>query len=839
MNNTDIEYNSVILSALFHDIGKIIQGTNYFENISKEYKAHSGCGKRLLEKLFEEKIIKEEFFNKKLIYNLIENHHDKDIQTKKDELREILHLVNLISVSDNFSSSERADIDKGKIGGNPRINALLESIFTKVFEKNVKNNFYYLITKLRNNEKLENLIPINEKDTTGIQSDYTDIMQIFIKELKNLYINHKNVFNYISAIQGLMEEYFWAIPSITIAKDNDISIYDHALTTSAIAAVLYKYHKENNTLNMDDIDNIRDSKKDKFLFITGDITGIQNFIFNIETINPKGLSKELRGRSFFVGLLGTIISLKILYELDLPPTSKIIDAGGKFIILAPNTESTKKKIKEISEIIIREVILFTGGSLIPVIDYETCFNANYFKRKESDKKDNNKNNDDTENMYVLIKKLQYNMEIAKCKKLNLNYKDLYFLKAEYEKYLNNGICDSCKVHPKNGEECNICNLTKILGKLIVKKENGFINFKKIDNIIYKKIDENTFQFLGFEISFGDFCSDAFYSEKIHAEKENLAKTRDISNYIPNIDKKEIGNKIDIQNENIDIIENSLCYYCKNKCESLQDRINIRDSGILTFQCIATHTPYNNHGIAVDHLALLKGDVDNLGIIFSNGLGENLILSRYISLSRMINLFFSYYLKFLLYKEFPYIYTVYAGGDDFLLIGPWEQIIEAVLKIREEFQKYVSYNSQLHFSAAINIFRPKEPVLEAAERADELLDEAKDSGKNKISIFGETNYWDDMQKIIDLKDKLQQYIADGKLNNSALYRFLKYKNLYDLYKQEEKIEYLKYDYLFSYDIRRNLKIDDDDVFSEFLNNLKKESLKILKIPLYWVIYKNRK
>ena len=119
--------------------------------------------------------------------------------------------------------------------------------------------------------------------------------------------------------------------------------------------------------------------------------------------------------------------------------------------------------------------------------------------------------------------------------------------------------------------------------------------------------------------------------------------------------------------------------------------------------MAASTNLNNSGTAVDHLAVVKGDVDDLGYIFSEGLENKLSLSRYMSLSRMMNAFFTVSLPKLLAEKYPDIYTVYAGGDDFVLVGPWEEALEASMGIRQAFYRFTGENESITLSVGISIF----------------------------------------------------------------------------------------------------------------------------------------
>lgn len=174
-------------------------------------------------------------------------------------------------------------------------------------------------------------------------SDYSSLWNRFVDEFKNLSVI-KNFNIWIGSALSLLEKYCWCIPSLT--KDvPDISLYDHLKTTSAISLALVFYHHENGTLHSSE--KIKDMKDKKFLFILGDLSGIQNFIYSLLITNVKGASKILRARSFYLQAIVEAGVHYILDKLGLAPVSVIMNAGGRFIILAPNLGSVKAKLKEI------------------------------------------------------------------------------------------------------------------------------------------------------------------------------------------------------------------------------------------------------------------------------------------------------------------------------------------------------------------------------------------------------------------------------------------------------------------------------------------------------------
>ena len=85
-----------------------------------------------------------------------------------------------------------------------------------------------------------------------------------------------------------------------------------------------------------------DYAEPKFLLVQGDFFGIQNFLFAAGAETRKQAAKLLRGRSFQVSLFTEMAALRLLDELALPPTSQVLNAAGKFLIVAPQHRRNPK-----------------------------------------------------------------------------------------------------------------------------------------------------------------------------------------------------------------------------------------------------------------------------------------------------------------------------------------------------------------------------------------------------------------------------------------------------------------------------------------------------------------
>ncbi len=148
---------------------------------------------------------------------------------------------------------------------------------------------------------------------------------------------------------------------------------------------------------------------------------------------------------------------------------------------------------------------------------------------------------------------------------------------------------------------------------------------------------------------------------------------------------------------------------------------------------------------IKRLAVLRGDVDNLGHAFVNGFkadGKYESLSRTAALSRQLSLFFKLHLNHILQNGKSHFLSqggqrqlsiVYSGGDDIFLVGAWNDVLDSFIDIRNAFEKFTE--GTLTISGGIGIYGAAFPINRMALEAAELEDYAKDlPGKNAITLF---------------------------------------------------------------------------------------------------------
>ncbi|MDP7134708.1 MAG: type III-A CRISPR-associated protein Cas10/Csm1, partial [Planctomycetota bacterium] len=196
-----------------------------------------------------------------------------------------------------------------------------------------------------------------------------------------------------------------------------------------------------------------------------------------------------------------------------------------------------------------------------------------------------------------------------------------------------------------------------------------------------------------------------------------------------------------------------------------------EGDLKTFSHLACEDRYlreDGKWCGISALSVVKGDVDDLGEIFRKGL-ESPTFAKMAALSRQMNAFFSIYLPNLCATKFENCYTVFAGGDDFFVVGPWKSQMRLLKNMREDFARYV-VNDSIHFSAGISTVKPGIPIRTMAENAEEALGSAKTRlvGKNSVNCYGNTVHWDRWSELLEIEERMARLQSTYGLSTGYLY-----------------------------------------------------------------------
>jgi len=851
---------AIVLAALLHDIGKFMQRAEVSLSAQSKNMERTICPVYQGRYSHQHVLWTNEFFEQ--YYHSSKYPQFYQINEQKDNIANLASyhhrtetpLQMIIHEADCLSSGMdrlQKDVEDEITGNNGYKKTRLNSIFEKVNlsdNPNTSNKYRYELNAMEPTKI--GIFPKSKEDLYPSEGEYLvknygKLWQEFLQEFDKLPEGNFDIF--ISSLLFLLEKYTWCIPSSTIDLP-DISLFDHLKTTAAISSCLYEFHRQNDSLN--EI-TIKDRETKKFLLVGGDLSGIQKYIFDLSHSNMKGASKILRARSFYISQLANVSTHYLLQEIGLPLVGKIIDAGGRFVLLVPNTKFTKEKLGETYQKISDWFRLSFAGELALNITWELGISGADFQ---------------VERFPLILSRLQEKIETKKHNRLQEvlvkdgQWDENSFILNNLYKY-EKGVCHNCGKQPasrisnENDSErrlCNFCNEQENIGRWLINQNILAYSKQKPENNKFISFFDNKY-YLSFlpKINKPE-TKDYYLIEKMYpseGSKDNCG-VKYLANYVP------IWNSLKEFEE--------LCLFCKDK-DSCEIRGNIGISK--TFQCMALEGINKEKRIGTPMLGILKADVDKLGFIFAIGLGRSLSISRYSTLSRELNLFFAGYLNEKLKKDYKNIYTIYAGGDDLLMIGDWETMIKFSKSLYEDFKEFTCHNSDITLSSGLITAKSNFPIRKAAEIADNALESSKSKGRDRFTFFDTTIEWDKYDKLQEFSKFLDDQLNDESsgVTRAFIYRLLQYHKTFLLYAEENKTEDLKFHSKMAYnqglkfysqmayDVGRNIikrdkkdksKIinrNEADTFAELFDfeKINEGLMKNLKIPLFWVLYKNRK
>lgn len=197
------------------------------------------------------------------------------------------------------------------------------------------------------------------------------------------------------------------------------------------------------------------------------------------------------------------------------------------------------------------------------------------------------------------------------------------------------------------------------------------------------------------------------------------------------------------------------------------------------------------------LAVLKADVDDMGVRVGEVAKRDETYGELRRFSRRLHSFFVDEMQDLLERSYPLIYTIYAGGDDLLLVGPWDTTLDFVGCLQQRFQSGPEQASSaqsapggaphlqrrfqcgpgreygITFSAGIHLTPHDVPIRYAVEHAEDLLEQAKgQEGKDRCAALGTIWQWKRHSAIIEEGKRLAECVRQDARYRSLLHRLLR-------------------------------------------------------------------
>lgn len=682
-------------------------------------------------------------------------------------------------------------------------------------EKEVLGSIFETLVKEVKDEHLKHSFAMPGKALTigddffpqqDIRVDWSQNWQAFLKEFAQLSLSAKHVDASLDSLLYLLERHLHTVPCV-LSGQADVSLYDHLKTTAAFSLAL--------------CDAKLAGTPPQFLMVGGDISGIQDYIYDIIS---KYAAKNLKGRSFYLQLLVDTVIKQLLRALELPRAQVIYASGGGFFLLVARTEANENKLKIIAEEL----------------------NDTFFEHHQA-------------NLYLALSWQAFTAEQIYDHQLGEIWKDLNTTAGQakrqrYARLMEKRFGDMFEPLGQGGTALR----DEITGEEIAKgeknKENtefAVLNQTQDQINIGKKLWQTTLLVSSWD-SIPELDDARVHKYTLPIGKRNY--------YFLNERNSKLAAKLplssQVQSFNYGMEDKRLADLHVNWGHAFyggnQYPHDPETELPLTFNDLAGRPDGDKkekqtEQIAFARLGVLRMDVDSLGKIFIQGMHPNRkTMARYSCLSRNLDWFFKGYLNFI-WQNATHLKNntqiLYAGGDDLFLVGRWDYLIEFAEEIQLKFKAWTCGNSEISISGGMAIVTPKYPISKGAEEAREAEEEAKDHEyvfgdvqttfkKNAFCLLGAGLNWDyEYPQVKELKHLLKSLINDHHVSRSLLGRI---RSHYFDYRETQKAQQAakadpesvssfqlmeSWRWKLAYDFARFAKTQDDAFVRESLDRLK--------------------
>ena len=502
---------------------------------------------------------------------------------------------------------------------------------------------------------------------------------------------------YAPSVLNLVEATMSFMPSSTnMLEVADISLYDHMKLTAAYACSILQYAEEKGIADYEKtFKNGANSfyKKQSFMLIGFRLEGVQDFIY---TITSKGAHKQLRSRAFYVEMMSQWFVDRFLKKSGLTRANVLYSDTEHGYIIVGNTNDNRNIIVEAQKEF-NEFLLENFGVKLYMAVGTAGFSASQVMMENS--------SDEYTNIFREI--------------------DFILDKNSKNRYQASEILKLNKAGKKDGRECAVCHSTGNMVdgqnkcELCEKLENFSTNIQKQEFFVVND-DSN-----GLPVSKNAYLSTV---------TEDEVKKGEVQGRIYAKNRLDTGH---MQETHIWVGD----YSMTNDYNSYAKRKWTKDE--------------NGNSIGIKRLGALMIDVDDLYAGFLSGFkiqgeGKYTTMSRYATLSRRLQSFFKLYLNN--FAEDKELSIIYSEGDDVFAIGAWDDILDFVQDVYDYFKKLT--DGKMTFSAGVALVESKTPINVIARETKALLDKAKLSGKDRITLFSEDNVFTFSEYIQDIVfDKL--------------------------------------------------------------------------------------
>lgn len=541
------------------------------------------------------------------------------------------------------------------------------------------------------------------------------------------------------AFTYLFHKYAWAVPCTY--GEAGVSLYEEF---KALAALVYASDGAERPV-------------EKFLLVGGDIPGIQDFVY---TITSKGAAKGLRGRSFFLQLLGDAVVRRLVADLGLCPCNVVYAAGGNFMVLGPGRPETVESVNKVRRQVNALMLEAFQGETTLVVESIPVSATGLF----------------TPSQFTMTREA-LGKRIAEAKN-----RPLAEATADWDKVFrprgegSDLACAVCRVEvneqnsklleetgevPEATAAPRICYLCDSFGRLAheIRHHDLWMAVREKSRLLGTEVepkdgwDDLLARMTGFEYRFYD----------------SRPATIDTTLVINRTDFFQMGTQGFRLVANVTPVVTQVDLTYLREEEKLEPRDIPHEGDIRSFTLLAHAAAAAG---AIEQVGVLRMDVDGLGRTFSEGMPD-MTMPKLSALSGGLDLFFSGYLNVLVRDHGGNdLYIIYAGGDDLFIVGAWHHLPELAKAIHDQFKVFTGSNPALSLSGGITLEGARFPLYRAAERSEAAEREAKgyvrrvngrERRKDATCFLGTVVGWEEWDLVRQQKDNLLWLIGEDEQN----------------------------------------------------------------------------
>ena len=551
---------------------------------------------------------------------------------------------------------------------------------------------------------------------------------------------------YLESLYSLLHEFTWCIPSAYYNNVPDVSLFDHARMTAALAACMAVDGRDSAWCQRvaDDLGMARTGDA-VCLLVGGDISGVQAFLY---TLTSSGAAKSLRARSFYLQLLTEVVAQYILDELGLPMTNLLYAGGGNFFILAGSTQ--QEQLVHLRRGVSQKLLVAHDGSLHLALA-QVPVRAREFSRGE---------------FHTVWDQLHQRLAVSKRRPL-ADLDAVQFAQQVGAAHGEGGdteqVCSVCgressgrlQTDEKDAavRKCGFCASLEKLGAQLSRATH----LVWLKSPIREPVSQEPADWWRAMMAFGINVY-AVNANELPGRGAYIDQWPDSLEMI-RINRLQSGTRYETQlvrelTRSVPIVQ---------AYRPFAQLVPFEDHEVMTFDELAQSSQ------GVRRWGVLRMDVDNLGELFREGFTRdgqnNLTLSRVAGLSSALRLFFEGWLP-RLGEQWPHreddpasqpirpnsLYVQYTGGDDVFVVGAWDMLPEFAARIRESFQAFACHNPAVTVSAGITLADERFPLYLAAEQAAEAERAAKNyerlngPSKDAICLFDQAVGWEQLGEV---------------------------------------------------------------------------------------------